>query len=121
MSAISAVALAIGTFTGWLDRGWLLALVAISASARAFEWPTLAALLPNLIPLVCFTDTYVIKAVFHAGPETKADDVLYYSSGPFFPATDAEIYAMRPLSADLGGEADMVFIHKSHVRTFYPG
>jgi len=80
-----------------------------------------AQLLPNKINLVAFTDTYVIKGDFHAGPETKADDVLYYSPGPFFPATNAEIYAMRPLAADLGGEADLVFIHKSHVRTFYPG
>lgn len=83
--------------------------------------PKSAQLLANKIPLVCFTDTYVIKAEFHAGPETKADDVLYYSAGPFFPATAAEIYAMRPLAADLGGEADLVFVHKSHVRTFYPG
>jgi len=80
-----------------------------------------AQLLPNKINLVAFTDTYVIKASFHAGPETKADDVFYYSAGPFFPATSAEIYAMRPLAADLGGQADLVFIHKSHVRAFYPG
>jgi MFS family permease len=50
IEALAAGALAVGTLTGWLDRGALLALVAVSASARAFEWPTLAALLPTLIP-----------------------------------------------------------------------
>lgn len=83
--------------------------------------PKDAQLLPNIINLVAFTDTYVIKGSFHAGPETKADDVFFYSPGPFFPATDAEIYTMRPLAADLGGEADLVFIHRNHVRSFYPG
>ena len=42
--------LAIGTAMGWLDRGTIFALVAIGASARAFEWPTMAALLPSLVP-----------------------------------------------------------------------
>jgi hypothetical protein len=81
--------------------------------------PKDAQLLPNKIRLVSFTDTYVIRGDFHAGPETKADDILYFAAGPFFPATDAEIYPLRPLAADLGGQADMVYVHKSHVRTFY--
>ncbi|NJO24102.1 MAG: MFS transporter [Sphingomonadales bacterium] len=46
----AAAALAVGTAMGWLDRGTIFALVAISASARAFEWPTMAALLPSLVP-----------------------------------------------------------------------
>jgi hypothetical protein len=78
-----------------------------------------AQLLPNKIRLVAFTDTYVIRGDFHAGPETKADDVLFYAVGPYFAATDAEIYAMRPLAADLGGQADIVYIHRGHVRSFY--
>jgi MFS family permease len=45
----AAAALAIGTAMGWLDRGTIFALVAVSASARAFEWPTMAALLPSLV------------------------------------------------------------------------
>ena len=45
-----AACLAIGTAMGWLDRGTIFALVAIGASARAFEWPTMAALLPSLVP-----------------------------------------------------------------------
>jgi MFS family permease len=45
----AAAALAVGTVMGWLDRGAIFALVAVSASARAFEWPTMAALLPSLV------------------------------------------------------------------------
>jgi len=45
----AAAALAVGTAMGWLDRGTIFALVAVSASARAFEWPTMAALLPSLV------------------------------------------------------------------------
>ena len=47
--ALAAATLASGTLKGWLDRGAIFALVAVSASARAFEWPTLAALLPTLV------------------------------------------------------------------------
>jgi MFS family permease len=49
ISAVSASTLALGAVMGWLDRGTMLALVTISASARAFEWPTLAAVLPTLV------------------------------------------------------------------------
>jgi MFS family permease len=49
-SAFAAAALALGTVMGWLDRTAIFALVALSASARAFEWPTMSALLPGLVP-----------------------------------------------------------------------
>ena len=49
IEGLAAAALAVGTAMTWLDRGTIFALVAISASARAFEWPTMAALLPSLV------------------------------------------------------------------------
>ena len=49
IQGVAAAALAAGTVMGWLDRGAIFALVAVSASARAFEWPTMAALLPSLV------------------------------------------------------------------------
>jgi MFS family permease len=55
IAALSASTLAVGTLTGWLDRGAIFALVAVSASARAFEWPTMAALLPTLVPRQTFS------------------------------------------------------------------
>lgn len=81
--------------------------------------PQDAQLLPNKIRMIAFTDTYVIRGEFHTGPETKPDDVFYFAAGPFFPATAVDIYAMRPLAADLGGQADLVYVHKNHIRAFY--
>jgi hypothetical protein len=78
-----------------------------------------AQLLAHRIRMVCFTDTYIIRAFFHTGPETAAQDLFFAQPGPLFGATDAEIVPMRPLAADLGGQADLVYVHKSAVRTFY--
>jgi MFS family permease len=49
LQCLTAAALATGTVLGWLDRTWIFALITISASARAFEWPSMAAFLPSLV------------------------------------------------------------------------
>jgi len=82
--------------------------------------PRDAQLLPNKIKLICFTDTYVIRGVFPTGPETQASDLFSFTPGPFFPAVNVEIYPIRPLTTDLGGQADMVFVHRGAVRAFHP-
>lgn len=81
--------------------------------------PQDAQLLPNKIRLICFTSTYVIRGVFHTGPETQAADLFFSMPGPFFPATDVDIYPIRPLVADLGGQADLVFVHRDAVRAYH--
>ena len=81
--------------------------------------PREASLMPKAIPLVCFTDTFVVRATFHAGSETQPQDVLSLP-GPFLPATNVEIFTLRPLTVDIAGDADMIYIHKAAVRTFYP-
>jgi MFS family permease len=43
--------LALGTVGGWLTRGSMLAIVVILGAARAFENPSRAALVPQLVPL----------------------------------------------------------------------
>ena len=48
--ALAALALALGSAGGWLSRDAMLAIVFFSASARAFEMPTMHALLPALVP-----------------------------------------------------------------------
>jgi MFS family permease len=50
--ALAALALALGTLQGWLDREAIFALVLVAATARAFELPTLHALLPGIVPVV---------------------------------------------------------------------
>jgi MFS family permease len=47
----AALMLAIGTFNGFLTRDIILALVFVLGAGRAFEAPTLQALLPRLVPL----------------------------------------------------------------------
>ncbi len=48
--AIAALALALGTASGWLTRESMLALLLLSGTARAFELPTMHALIPALVP-----------------------------------------------------------------------
>lgn len=82
--------------------------------------PQDAQLLPTKIGLVCFTDSYVIRGVYHTGPETQPIDVFFSGGGPLFPATDAEIYPLRPMAADLGGQADLVYVHRDAIKAMYP-
>lgn len=77
-----------------------------------------AMLLPRPVALICLTDTYAVRATFHVGQEAPTDELVAVS-GPFLPATDAEIFALRPLMADIGGEAPLIFIHKGAIKTFY--
>ena len=48
--AVAALALAIGTARGALSRDAMLAILLVSATARAFEIPTIHALLPGIVP-----------------------------------------------------------------------
>jgi MFS family permease len=48
--ALAAVALALGTARGWLNRDGMLAILLLSGTARAFEMPTIHALLPGVVP-----------------------------------------------------------------------
>ena len=47
--ALGATALALSTYEGWLGKGGILAIVALIGAAKAFDSPTLAALLPSLV------------------------------------------------------------------------
>jgi MFS family permease len=48
--ALAALALALGTAQGWLGRDAMLAILLVSGTARAFEIPTVHALLPGIVP-----------------------------------------------------------------------
>lgn len=50
VSGMAAAALALGTLGDWLTTGRILAIVAVVGAARAFEGPTMSALLPGLVP-----------------------------------------------------------------------
>jgi MFS family permease len=48
--ALAALALAAGTARGWLTREWMFGLLFVIGCARAFEMPTLHAILPDIVP-----------------------------------------------------------------------
>jgi MFS family permease len=87
ISALAAAALAAGTIMGWLDRTAIFVLVGISASARAFEWPTIAALLPTLVPR---------SALQHATAWAATANQLAQIGGP---ALGGVLYALGPGAA----------------------
>jgi MFS family permease len=51
IEGLAALVLAVGTYRGFLTRELILALVFVLGAGRAFEAPTLQALLPRLVPL----------------------------------------------------------------------
>src|SRR5258708_12319908 len=54
VKAIGAALFALGTLQGWLDRSSILALILITGTARAFEAPTLHAIVPGIVPRPLF-------------------------------------------------------------------
>ena len=48
--ALAMAVLTLGSAFGWFDREWLLGFALVLGSARAFEFPTGQALVPNLVP-----------------------------------------------------------------------
>jgi MFS family permease len=48
--ALAALALALGTAQGWLNREAMFAILFLSGTARAFEIPTMHAILPGIVP-----------------------------------------------------------------------
>jgi MFS family permease len=50
VGCVAAATLAIGTYAGWLSVRRMLALVVVLGAARAFEGPTMTALMPTLVP-----------------------------------------------------------------------
>ncbi|MBM3526957.1 MAG: MFS transporter [Alphaproteobacteria bacterium] len=52
LKALAAAAFVAGTLGGWLTRDAMLAILFVSATARAFETPTMHALIPVIVPPV---------------------------------------------------------------------
>lgn len=50
VKALAAVVFAAGTVGGWLTRDAMLAILFVSGTARAFETPTMHALVPGIVP-----------------------------------------------------------------------
>ena len=50
VEALAAAALAIGSYHGWLNKENMLMILCVVGTARAFEYPTMHALVPRLVP-----------------------------------------------------------------------
>ena len=99
--ALGAAALAVETFRGTLTPGTIYALVALLGAARAFEAPSLQALLPGLVPPAMFSraaalSASVFQTVTIVGP--AAGGLLYAFGGGFVYALCAAAFASAALS-----------------------
>jgi MFS family permease len=84
VEAAAAVALAIGSAEGWLSIPAIFAIVFVAGTARAFELPTMHALVPGLIPPPLFSravagSTSANQAAVVLGPAIGG---LLYAAGP---------------------------------------
>lgn len=73
VEAIVIGMLAVGSWYHWLTKEWIFALVVLIGSARAFESPSLAALLPSLVPTKVLPravswSASAVQAAFIIGP-----------------------------------------------------
>jgi MFS family permease len=84
VAALVAVVLAVGTEAGWLTRDTIFALVFVSGSARAFEMPSMMALVPGivspaLLPRAIAASTSASQTAVICGPALGG---LLYVVGP---------------------------------------
>jgi MFS family permease len=107
--------LALGSAIGWLNKESILAIVLVAGTARAFEGPTMQALLPGLVPVFLIpraaawaasasqTATILGPALggflYAAGPS-----VVYAAAGFLFLAAGTFISLIRIESAPAGRE-----------------
>jgi MFS family permease len=99
-----AAMLALGSFTGHLDTTRILLAVAVLGGARAFENPSMSALLPGLVPAAQFPRAAAmaasaIQAAIIVGPALGG---LLYAAGPTAPyATSAALFLLASALASL--------------------
>ncbi len=84
VEGLAAVALAWGSFSGWQSKESILAIVIVAGTGRAFEAPTIHALVPGLVPAPLIPRAMAWSASAHQtatvlGP---AFGGLLYTAGP---------------------------------------
>jgi MFS family permease len=82
--ALAALLLAVGTAQGWLGREAMFAILFLSGTARAFEIPTMHALLPGIVPVTLLPRAIAASATAQqtaviCGPSIGG---LMYAFGP---------------------------------------
>jgi len=84
VEGLAAAALAFGSLSGWQSKESILAVIFIAGAARAFEAPTLHALVPGLVPTLLIPRAVAWSASAHQtatilGPALGG---LLYTTGP---------------------------------------
>jgi len=74
--------------------------------------------LPKTELLTCYTESYVIRGQIHMSPEVSGLDVFNALRGPFYAATDVEIFCLRQTMVDVSGVADLVFINGETIEAY---
>jgi MFS family permease len=99
VESMAAVALAIGSFSGWQSKESILWLVFLIGAARAFEYPTMHALVPGLVPV-----ELIPRAVAWSASANQTATILG-------PALGGLLYAAGP--ATVYGTAAILFLAAS--------
>ncbi len=84
VEGVGAALLALGSIGGWQCKESILAIVFVMGAARAFEGPTMQALLPGLVPIDLLSQAFAWSASAHQtasiiGPALGG---LLYAAGP---------------------------------------
>jgi MFS family permease len=104
LSALCAVAFAVASFTHFITPAMIYVLIALFGVAKAFEGPSLQALLPGLVPASLFSRAAALSAsmfqtVTIIGP--SAGGLLYGLGAGVVYSIVAAIFAMAAVSAML--------------------
>ena len=100
VTGLSVAVLAIGTAGGWISRDLILVTILIFGSARAFQTPTTAALLPELVPTALLSRAVAASSSTNqiaiiAGPAIGG--VLYAVSPPLVYGLSAALFLLASL------------------------
>jgi MFS family permease len=84
VEGLAAGELALGSFSGWQNKESILAIVFVVGAARAFEGPTMQALVPGLVPVPFIPRAIALSTSAHqtatiVGPALGG---LLYAAGP---------------------------------------
>ncbi|MDK4701079.1 MFS transporter [Rhizobium sp. CNPSo 4062] len=101
IEALTALVLAVAVWQHWIGPAGILAAVAVMGAATAFERPTMAALLPNIVPssllqVAIATSTSMMQTAFIIGPSLGG---LLYGVSPVAPfAVSAVLYVIASIN-----------------------
>ncbi|MBP2643038.1 MAG: protein of unknown function DitE [Firmicutes bacterium] len=62
LQGVGGLALALGTFSGWVSEGKLIGIIFLLGAVRAFDRPTMQALMPALVPAEIFPQAVAVAS-----------------------------------------------------------